>query len=161
LPREYQIQAFSNEVINMIAGEFREYFKRKKRGGLSIREAATLVDYVNGPKPRRSSAKDVTQTRVTGGGLHRPTAEDVEAIYLRHGQGQDGSEWDIVFDEVLNSYRSCRENETLILLCFRDNHSDFVISDELRISISTYYRYRRHILERSAVIAVKYGLLEP
>ena len=145
----------------MIACEFHEYFKRKKRRGLSIREAATLVDYVNGPKPRSSAAKDVTQTRVTGGGLHRPTTEDVEAIYLRHGQVQDCSEWDIVFDETLSTYRSCRENETLILLCFRDRHSDFVISDELRISISTYYRYRRQVLERAAVMAVKLGVLEP
>ena len=159
----FQTWTFSREAISDIAKEFRNYYDRKKRGNISISEARMLIDHASGPAPGMtgSAAIDYTRVKVTGGGLMtRPSDQDVQAIYdKRDTDKATPHEWDIVFDEIIEAHKEHPITEKLIFLCFRDRHSSYIICDELYIGATTFYNYRRVILEQAALIAIKKAVL--
>lgn len=167
MPRtsKYQYHAFSNEVIDDIAKRFRLYFIRRASRKLTYREAQTLIDHESGPSPKPSGkiTSDNTRPRVTGGGRARPTDEQVNGILERHAIANEAEpdEWDAVFDELMKRSYLPLEFKKVILMAFMDNLENYTISDELHVTLKTYYNYRRAILDMAAVIAVSKGLLKP
>jgi len=156
-----QFRLFPKHVLHGIACEFIEYFKRKEHRKLTLKDAATMIDYVAGPAPRSMGMKStsIALTQGKGGGRPRPTAMQIEEIFNRHYHDLDIHDWDSVFDELIEVHKKQRETMSLIYLTFRDKHSWYVICDELNVSMASYYRQRHRILEFAGYIATKKALL--
>ena len=159
---EYTTETFPRETIKTIAGEFHDYFRRRSRGNLTLREARMMIDHVVGsvPPPTGARAKDYSRAKVSGrGGNPRPTAEQIRAIESRREE-QEPHSWDAVFDELIEKSRKQKGTIRFIHLTFREGLSYIAIQHELSVGQSTLYRLRRTILEQAAVIAVKKGLIK-
>ena len=155
-------QVYPIEVLNGLAGEFYNYFLRKRdRIEISPRQARMMVDYVAGPSAGRggSSSKSIALTQGTGTGYARPTKEQIDAIFNRHYHDLDYEAWDAVFDEVMEKNKKRPNIIELIHLTFRDKHGTQVICEELCICESTFFRYRRIILEQVVHLSYKKALL--
>lgn len=161
---DFKLWTFSNETISELASEFRYYFNRSKGIKMSIRDADTVVSHVAGyqPLPKEPKAIDYTSLSVSGGGVKaRPSANQVDEIYNRIQQEYaDNSEWDEVFDEVVESNRQHSGTLKLIYMTFREKHMPDTICSELSISRTTYFRLRRVVLEQAGMIALKKELLD-
>jgi len=164
-----QLNLFHKEVLREIACEFCAYFDRKKRIRLTRKEAQMIIDYYAGVslKPSSSKAMDYTGVKVSGSGLRpRPSAQAIERIEAKLAQADDPPhEWDYVFDELINDIKRLVPYKSqlmkLIHMTFRDRADHSFIAAKLYISQTTYYRYRRIIIERAGVIANKNNLLTP
>ena len=165
MPQDYEYQqgAFPRETLNEIAGNLKAYFARKRESSITLREAALMVDFVAGPAPRpqKIEAIDYTKAKVTGGGLIRPSAEELKAITEKQQRRleEPANAWDAVFDELIENAKKHPGTLRLIYAIFKERESYHIICEEYHISHFTYYRHRRTILESAGVLAQKKGLL--
>ena len=155
------IEVFPKETLDTVSKELKDYFRRKRCGKMSPRDAEKLIDYVSGPTPRGGaySATDYTKPRVSGGGTRRPSDGDIEAIMNKYSE-EKPNEWDEVFARLMKEVEDDPQAKGIVQMAFRDGLSGFVIAEEGYIGRTTYFRKRRTILEKAALIAVEMGVLE-
>lgn len=155
---------FDREQTDYIAARFYDYFDRKRgRKGLSIRDAATLIDYVAGPGIGTPDAKisDPSKIRVKGGGKLRPAEAEVQEIVEKITARVENYEaWDGVFDELIKILGGNKRLLRFIKIVFNKRLPVNESCKKLGVTEKTYFALRRDVLSKAAVIAVKYGLIE-
>lgn len=171
--KDYGLKVFPQETMDKIEEEFCNYFKRKNGAKFTRADAKMLIDYHTGPTPSPTDVNgtDYSRTVVSGGGSTRPTEADMENVLSKYyGVNDETSEWDGVFDELLELYDGHPWGKKLIHMAFRDNERVSDICQEITIIAydidgkdfdkNKYIRNRNVILTQAGVIAYEAGLID-
>jgi hypothetical protein len=158
------MQALPQKTTDYIAEQFRAYFDRKAQGGMRLREATAIIDYLSisgpAPGPTDSAAIDYARPRVSGGGGRtRPSEQRIENILNKYAVDENDAFWNGVFDALIRQYDADGDKKALkfIKLYFQRQLKPEEVWRRMGVSERTYKAYRLAILTRATVYAVSAG----
>lgn len=160
------MQALPQKTTDYIAEQFRAYYARKAQWhGMDWKDARAVIDYLSvagpAPEPSGAGAIDYARPHVSGsGGRKRPSQQRFERILDKYAIEEDEARWNIIFDDLLEYYRTCRQTKQLrfIRFTFENQLKCEEVCEKMDISDRTFKNYRLAILTAAAVFAALRGV---